>query len=49
MTCPDHSCLDHESRLTLPVTGEDPKDKKIFLNLFCPQGRCEIVQSTDVP
>jgi hypothetical protein len=27
MTCPDHSCLDHESRLTLPVTGEDPKDK----------------------
>jgi hypothetical protein len=36
-------------RLTLPVTGEDPKDKGIFLKLFCPEGRWEIVQRTDVP
>lgn len=49
MTCPDRSCLDDEGRLTLPVTGEEPKQKGIFLNLFCPEGRCEIVQSTDVP
>lgn len=40
MTCPDHS---------LPVTAEDPKDKEIVLNTFCPKGRCEVVQSTDVP
>jgi hypothetical protein len=44
MTCPDHSCLDDEGRLPLPVTGEDPKGKGIFLKLLCPEGRCEIVQ-----
>jgi hypothetical protein len=49
MTCPDQSCLDNEGRLTLPVTGNKPERKGIFLNLFCPEGRCEIVQSTDIP
>jgi hypothetical protein len=39
-----HFCLDDEGRLTLPITGEDPKDKGIFLNLFCPESRCEIVR-----
>jgi hypothetical protein len=49
VTCPDRSCLDEDGKLTLPVAGEKPERKGIFLNLFCPEGRCEIVQATDIP
>jgi hypothetical protein len=50
MTCPDQSCLDDQGRLTLPVEGDVPeRGQGILLNLFCPEGRCEILQSTDIP
>jgi hypothetical protein len=49
VTCPDRSCLDEDGKLTLPVAGEEPERKGIFFNLFCPEGRCEIVQATDIP
>lgn len=47
MDCPDRSCLDSKGNLTLPVQGS--KDKGIFLNLFCPEDTCEILQSSDLP
>jgi hypothetical protein len=47
IACPDPSCLDAEGRITLP-TGE-PEGKGFFLNLFCPEGSCEIAQATDLP
>jgi len=31
----------------LPV--QKSKEEGIFLDLFCPEGSCEIVQSTDLP
>jgi hypothetical protein len=44
--CPDRSCLDTEGRITLPVNP--PAGKGFFLNLFCPENSCEIVQVTDL-
>ena len=49
MKCPDQSCLDDEGRITLPNQEQGSPNKGIFLKLFCPEGNCEIVQSTDVP
>jgi hypothetical protein len=46
--CPDRSCLDDQGRLTLPVTEQETETEGVFLNLFCPEGRCQIVQSTDI-
>jgi hypothetical protein len=47
ITCPDRSCLDADGRITLPT--QESEGKGIFLNMFCPDGQCEIVASTDVP
>ena len=49
MDCPDGSCLDENGRITLPVTEADDARRGVFLNLFCPEDNCEIVQSTDIP
>lgn len=49
MDCPDRSCLDSKGHLTLPAHESQGKGKGIFLNLFCPEDTCEIVQSTDLP
>lgn len=48
ITCPNRSCLDAEGNLTLPVASSSSK-KGVFLNLFCPEDACAIVQSTDLP
>jgi hypothetical protein len=47
ISCPDRSCLDTDGRITLPT--QESEGKGFFLNLFCPEDSCEIVQSTDVP
>lgn len=47
INCPDRSCLDAEGKITLPT--QESEGKGIFLKLFCPEGSCEIVESTDVP
>ena len=47
INCPDRSCLDADGRITLPT--QESEGKGFFLNVFCPEGSCEIVESTDVP
>jgi hypothetical protein len=47
IACPDRSCLDADGRITLPT--QESEGKGFFLNVFCPEGSCEIVESTDVP
>ena len=47
ITCPDHSCLDPEGRITLPT--QESEGKGVFLSMFCPEDSCEIVQSSDLP
>ena len=47
IACTDRSCIDDEGRITLPV--HESKGKGFFLNLFCPEDSCEIVESTDLP
>lgn len=47
VSCPDRSCLTADGKLTIPT--EQSAGKGIFLNMFCPEGACEIVESTDVP
>ena len=45
--CPDRSCLDANGKLTIP-SGQ-AQGKGTWLNVFCPENICEIVQSTDLP
>ena len=47
LNCPDRSCLDADGKITLPT--QESEGKGIFLKLFCPEGQCEITESTDVP
>jgi hypothetical protein len=48
--CPDDACLTEEERCSIPVFCKDPKVKKnAFLELFCPGGSCEVVESTRLP
>ena len=47
INCPDRSCLSADGRLVLPT--EKTAGKGVFLNLFCPEDACEIVQGTDLP
>jgi len=49
IACADRSCMDAEGRIKIPTQGSAEKSKGIFLELFCPEGSCEIVQSTDLP
>jgi hypothetical protein len=49
VTCPDTSCISEDGRITLPPEEPDDQEKGIFLKLFCPEGNCEISQSTDIP
>jgi hypothetical protein len=50
MTCPDASCVDDQGNITIPAQGIETSEKEgFFLNLFCPNNRCEIIQSTDLP
>jgi hypothetical protein len=38
MACPDESCIDDESNLTISAKGIEMSGKKgTFLNLFCPE------------
>jgi hypothetical protein len=45
--CTDRSCLDADGKLTIPT--EASEGKGTWLNVFCPEGACEITASTDVP
>ena len=45
----DKSWLDEEGNISIPASGTKRKEKGTFLNLFCPEGSCEIVQRTDLP
>ena len=47
INCPDRSCLDADGLITLPT--QESEGNGFFLNVFCPEGSCEIVESTDVP
>ena len=47
--CPA-SCIDEEGHINIPSTvAEQAHGKGLLLRIFCPEGSCEIVQSTDVP
>ena len=48
INCTDRSCLDEQGRLTLPATEQAHETEGVFLNLFCPEGRCQVTQSTDI-
>ena len=50
IACPDNSCIDASGNITIPAKGAAAsKQKGKFLNLFCPEDSCEILQSTDLP
>lgn len=50
IVCPDESCIDENGNITIAAGGIETASKEgIFLSLFCPDGRCEVVQSTDLP
>jgi hypothetical protein len=58
IVCPDESCTDSDGIITIPVKRLDETSGKLddtsgkkgfFLNLFCPEDSCEIVQGTDLP
>jgi hypothetical protein len=50
IVCPDESCIDDEGNITIPAKGIETSQKEgFFLNLFCHNNSCEIVQSTDLP
>jgi hypothetical protein len=50
IVCPDRSCIDEAGNISIPAEGVDtPKEKGLFLNLFCPEDSCEVVESTDLP
>jgi hypothetical protein len=43
------SWLDEDGNITIPARGTKHKEKGTFLNLFCPEGSCEIVEGSDLP
>ena len=45
--CPDSACLDDVGNLTIP--GDASQEKETWRNAFCPEGECELLQSTDLP
>jgi adenylate cyclase len=48
--CPDDACFTEEEHVQIPIFCEDPKvEKKLWLNLFCPGGSCEIDEATRLP
>ncbi len=48
--CPDKQCIDSDGNITIPAKGKLPPEKRgVFLNLFCPENSCEVLQSTDLP
>jgi hypothetical protein len=48
--CPDDKCFTEEERIEIPIYCEDPKvSQKLWLNLFCPDGECEITSPTQLP
>ena len=50
LDCPDQKCIDSDGNITIPAKGSGPSEKRgVFLNLFCPEGSCEILRSTDLP
>ena len=48
IACLDSSCIDEHGNITVP-TEAGSEQEGLFVSLFCPQGSCEIEQSTDVP
>jgi hypothetical protein len=39
-----------DGRITIPALGaESPEKKGMWLNIFCPEGSCELNQMTDLP
>jgi hypothetical protein len=50
IVCPHASCIDDDGNITIPAKGAGiPEEKGFFLNLFCPEDSCEVVQSSDLP
>ena len=47
LTCPDRSCIGEDGRITLPPEKES--ERGLFLNLFCPEDSCRILENTDLP
>jgi hypothetical protein len=46
--CPDATCLDENGRIIIHAQEVQSTDKGgIWLNLFCTEKSCEILQSTD--
>ena len=45
----DKSWIDKQGNITIPGIGTKTGEKGSFLNIFCPDGTCEVLQGTDLP
>jgi hypothetical protein len=45
----EETSIDSEGNITIPAEATSREKKGTFLELFCPDGSCEVTQMTDLP